>query len=549
VGTLAEDPTAAADDPQADLLERLVRDLERRARLEGDNRRALDAQIADLGEQVGAALEQPVREEAASSSQTSRGPGAAPPRRVAVAFGLALHSAPHFVATIPAPQRDGTVDPREPARRSAQLVPVVSPEVYERSLGLGQWEVDELREEIDRRAGKVLKQIRTVNWLWSFFGLPQGGTGARQGQGGSNALARILMPGTEDSGVELVRRGGHIYLLVDEVRPSPMPALFLPWLAADATLGPTSFQARGVDRGLRNRIARGIGADDDEVAELLEEMVSVLPRSGAAPFLAVDQWRSYGYAVVTDLGTAYTWGDWLIRAMPPDSLEWRSWLKVGPEGLVVKGTPEKVFDALALPRVTAMVRLIYTAMLAALDRDADQVPYEVQPDDIDLYDVPRHMRAVLGPMFAWAGRSSTHKHLARELDRPVEEVTVVMEQVREAWVEHAGISWYGPPGTKTPSIQTLVLEHLIVLHRSLRRMARRAPDPRSEHADLVVLFAAHYLREARLERLWVRSMSDCADGDSRLPPPEDIVGHWFWRSWLRLLDEVELEGGGETGGH
>ncbi|MEZ4239110.1 MAG: hypothetical protein R3F59_23750 [Myxococcota bacterium] len=524
------DDAEASVDAQADLLEGLVRELERRARIEDpENRRALDVHIAELCEQVGLALDQGVRTDT----------GLAPPRRVAVAFGLALHSAPHFAATIPVPARDGTVDPEELPRREADPAPVVSFEVYERALGLGQWEVDELREEIDRRAGKVLKQIRTVNWLWSFFGLPASG---------ANALARILMPGMEDVGVDLVRRGGHLYLLVDDVQPSPLPALFLPWLATDATLGPTSFQARGVDRGLRNRIARGIGADDDEVAELLEEMVSVLPRRGAAPFLQVDQWRSYGYAVVTDLGTAYTWGDWLIRAIPPDSLEWRSWLKLGSEGITVKGTPEKVFDALALPRVTAMVRLMYTSMLASLDRDVEEVDIDVRPEDVDLYDVPRHMRAVLGPMFAWAGRSSTHKHLARELDRPVEEVMVVMEQVREAWVRHAGISWYGPPGTKTPSIQTLVLEHLVVLHRSLRHMLERPSDARADHVDLLLLFAAHYLREARLERLWVRSLSDCADGDSRLPPPEDIVGHWFWRSWQRLLDEIELEGAGETSG-
>jgi hypothetical protein len=511
-------------DPETDPLDQLVRELERRARIEDpEGRLAVDLQIAEFAEQVAIALEPELQTDST----------APPPRRVAIALGLALHSAPHFVATLTHPQRDGTVDIGEPERRMAQLAPVLTPEVYERALALSQWEVDELREEIDRRVGKVLKQIRTVNWLWSFFGLPTSGPAT---------LARILLPGTEDSGVDLVRRGGHVYLLVDGVAPSPLPALFLPWLAADATLSPTSFQARGVDRGLRNRIARGIGADDEEVAELLEEMVSVLPCSEPIPFLHIDQWRSYGYAVVTDLGTAYTWGDWLIRPIPPDGLEWRSWLKVGPTGLAVKGTPEKVFDALALPRVTAMVRLLYTAMLGSLDRDGTSASPGVRTDDVDLYDVPRHMRAVLAPVLAWAGRSSTHNHLAIELDRPVEEVTVVMEQIREAWITHAGISWYGPPGTRTPSIQTLVLEHLIVLHQSLRRLLSRPPDPRAEHADIALLFAAHYLREARLERLWVRSLSDCADGESRLPPPEDIVGHWFWRTWLRLLDEIDNEG-------
>ena len=274
----------------------------------------------------------------------------------------------------------------------------------------------------------------------------------------------------------------------------------------------------------------------------------MLPVHDTAAFLHIDQWRSSGYAVVTDLGTAYTWGDWLLRAIPPDGLEWRSWLKAGPDGLMVKGTPEKVLDALALPRVTAMVRLVYTAMLAGLFRDGDDPDLEVQPEDIGLYDIPNHMRAVFAPMLAWAGHAATHKHLAQELELPVEEVMEYMLYVRAVWDDHAGISWYGPPGSKTPSIQTLILEHLIVLHRSLRQTLRREPDARAPHHDLALLFAAHYLREARLERLWVRSLSDCSDGDSVMPPPEDIVGHWFWRAWLRLLDEVEEESGGETGG-
>lgn len=501
-------------------------------------RRAIDVLIAEIADSVTLALHQPVRVDTELS----------PPRRVSTAMGLALHSAPHFLATLPLPHRDGTVDYGEPSRRSAEFVPVLTNDVYERALGLAQWEVDELREEIDRRAGKVLKQIRTVNWLWSFFGLAEGtlppiGTGETPP---AQTLARILFPGTEDADVDLARRGGHLYLLVDQAAPSPLPALFLPWLAADPNLAPAAFKARGVDKGLRTRIARGVGANDDEVGELLEEMIAILPRRDAGPYLHVDQWRSYGYGVITDLGTPYSAGEWLVRPIPPDGADWRVWLRLGPNGLVVKGTPEKVFDALAMPPVTAMIRLIYAAMLASLDRDGTEMPEGVRPDDVDLYDVPRHMRAALSPLLAWAGKSSTHKHVARELGRPVEEITVVLEQVREAWVAHAATSWYGPPGTKTPSIQTLILEHVICLHQSLRRMLRMEPDPRGEHGDLMLLFCAHYLREARLERLWVRSLSDCVDPDGRIPP-EDIASHWFWRTWLRILDEMDHDAGSTTG--
>lgn len=498
-------------------------------------RRALDVAIAEIADEVALTLQQPVHTDTEAS----------PPRRVAIAMGLALHSAPHFLATLPAPHRAGTVDHGEPSRRSAEFVPVLTNDVYERALGLAQWEVDELREEIDRRAGKVLKQIRTVNWLWSFFGLPEAPVGPDAESPAAQTLARILFPGTEEAEVDIARRGGHLYLLVDQPSVSPLPALFLPWLATDPNLAPAAFKARGVDKGLRTRIARGVGANDDEVGELLEEMVAILPRRDTGPWLHVDQWRSYGYGVITDLGTPYSAGEWLVRPIPPDGADWRIWLRLGPNGLVVKGTPEKVFDALAMPPVTAMIRLLYAAMLASLDRDGHETPEGVRPDDVDLYDIPRHMRAALSPLVAWAGKSSTHKHLARELKRPVEEITVVLEQVRETWVAHAATSWYGPPGTGTPSIQTLILEHVVTLHQSLRRMLRMEPDPRGEHGDLMLLFSAHYLREARVERLWARSLSDCADPDGSIPP-EDIASRWFWRTWLRILDESDHEAGGHT---
>lgn len=506
-----------------------MRDLERRPRLKEEDRElaaAHDRDVAVLLDQVAGALLRPLR---ANREWL-------PPKRVATAMALALHSAPHFVATLPRPTRDGSADPREPARRPADLLPVVTNEVLERALGVGQWEGEELREEVDRRAGKALKQVRTVNWLWSYFG--QGST--------ASTLSRILFPGAAES--DLVRRGGHLYLLVDLPDPPSPYAGWLPWLAPEPTKGGFAFASRTVDKGLRNRIARGVGADDDEVAELLDGMVSLVPRETAAARIHLDQWRSYGYAAVTDLGLSYTAGDWLVRPIPADGADWRAWLRTGPDGLEVKGTPEKVFDALALPRVAAMTRLLYAALLASVDRDGRPGPDGFRAEDVDLYDVPRHVRSVLAPLLAWAGRTATHQHLAKETGRPVEEVGEALERVRDAWVAHAGTSWYGPPGTKVPSIQTLVLEHLVVLAASLRRLLRREPDPRSEHGDLVLLFAAHYLREARLERLWVKSLSECAEDDEgKIPLPEDIVGHWFWRAWLRLLDEAEHDVGSITG--
>jgi hypothetical protein len=513
---------------QTDLLGRLVRELERRPRAEPGLRATLDETVAHLVDEVAAGLVKPVRDSRERPA----------PKRINTAFVFALLSAPHFVAILPRPQRDGTVDPGEPQRRSADLCPVVTNEVIEKALGLAQWEIEELREEVDRRAGKALKSVRTVNWLWSYFAVSAAG---------GQTLGRVLFPG-EDAAADLVRRGGNLYLVAEDRVPTSAHALYLPWLMPQAPEGGRAFSSRAVDKGLRNRIARGVGGDEEEVAELLEGMVAFVPRDGAAEWLRLDQWRTGGYAAVTDLGTPYTAGDWLLRPIAADGADWRAWLRVEEGALVVRGTPERVFDALALPRVAAMVRLVYAALIAAVDRDGRLGSGRTSPEDADLFDVPRHMRAALSPLLAWAGRSSTHKYLAGETGCRVEQVATLLEGVREAWIGHAGTSWYGPPGTKAPSIQTLVLEHLAVVWASLRRLLRADPDPRGEHGDLVLLFAAHYLREARLERLWIKSLSDVVEPDDpgKMPPPEDVAGHWFWCAWSRLLEEIEREGGSTT---
>jgi len=453
------------------------------------------------------------------------------PKRVATAMGLALLSAPHLTGTLPAPSRDGA-EVVEPPRRTPDVPLLISNEVLERSLGVAGWEVDELREEVDRRAGRSLKYLRTANWLWSYF---------RLGEQPTWTLSRVLFPGTPEPGPPLTRRGGQLYLLAEMVPHSPH-ALYLPWLSPDPALCPTSFRSRTVDPSLQSRIGRGIGADEEEVSELLEAMVALVPVSNPAPWLAADQWRADGLAALTDLGPTYAAGDWLLRPVGTDGADWRAWIRVGPEGLKLKNAPEKIFDALALPRISAMARLLYTALLATVHREGTGGEASVRLEDVDLFDVPRHMKAVLAPLHTWVARSSTARHIAKETGRPLEEVSRLLAQIRAAWVNHERSSWCGQPGSRTPSIQTLLLEHLLAMAAGLRTAVRQVPDGRGQHRDLLLLFAAHYLREARLERLWIKSMSDCADEQRKIPPPEDIVGAWFFRALKRVLDEADKDG-------
>jgi hypothetical protein len=482
------------------------------------SRRAVDSELALLAEELAKEVRPPATEALAKPL----------PRRVATAFALALASGPHFAATLANPERDGTVDPGDPPHRSPKLPLVVSNETIERALGLSAWEIDELREEIDRRVGRALKQIRALHWLWTSFSLPDG----------APTLARVLHTAASGEPVDLVRRGGQLALLV-ELPPPPVAAMFLPWLAGDAGAAMPAFDATSVDRALRARIGRGIGAGDAEMIELLDGMVSLLPRRGAAPYLAIDQWRSYGYAAITDLGVAYAAGHDLLRPLHADSADWRDWIVRAEDGHLVLGEPaEQVFDDLAIGRVQDMVRLVYAAILATASSASDAENESVTAAHVDLYDAPRHVAAVLQPLVTWAGRTATHKWIAGELGRPYQEVAALLEEVRNKWIAHMSARWTaGAEGQKRPSVQTLLARHLVGVHASIRRLLRLRPDPRASHRDLVLLFAGHYLREARVERLWIRALSD----DTEPATVDDVTAPWFWPAWLRTLDTRQIE--------
>lgn len=480
-------------------------------------RRTGDPQLAALAEE----LARGVRPPSTTALTTPL------PRRVATAFALALASAPHFASTLAHPERGGTIDPAELPRRSAIPVVTVTNETIERALGMSAWEIDELREEIDRRAGRALKQVRAVQWMWSSFGLPKG----------APTLARVLHPSASGVPVDLVRRGGHLGLLIELPSP-PVATMYLPWLAGEEGAEVPAFDATSVDRALRARIGRGIGAGEEEMVELLDGMVSLLPRSDAGPYLEIDQWRSYGYSAITDLGLRYSTGHDLIRPLHSDSADWREWIGRADDGHLVLGEPaEQVFDDLAIARAQDMVRLVYAAILATASRTSDAASDAVTVSDLDLYDAPRHLEAILQPLVTWASRPATHKWIAGELGRPFPEVATLLDDVRKRWIAHMAARWTAGADERRPSVQTLLVRHLVGVHASIRRLARMRADPRAPHHEMLLLFAAHYLREARLERLWIRALSDDTEPDS----VDDVTARWFWPGWLRILDQRQLE--------
>jgi len=399
----------------------------------------------------------------------------APPRSDAVALALALHTVPHLQVTIPPPE--GAV---------ASGVPQLWPrDALERALGLPLWQLDELRDEVDRRVGAVLLQLRAVQWLWSTEG-----------------LVDRLLPELGREVVDVVRAGGRICVLVAHGAPAPAAALDLPWLAP--ALGATPFRSAGVDPGLKVRLARGIGVALEDVDALLIRVVTVIPAEDAAAWLARDRWRSIGVAQTTDLGARSAAG--LTAPISDDGLELGSWLTVDGAGEIgVSSSAEQVFHALALPRAAALVRALFGATLAMVEAGVAH--------DLAVYDVQAHLRAVLAPLHEWVERPQSAVAVAERLQVAPGRVAARMAEVAQVWDTQAAQVWTARTGR---SIQARILAEVLGVRQSLQ------PGP---HARLLRLFVGHLLSEARLDPLWAAGSALPAGGG---------MGAGFWGAFGRL---------------
>jgi len=455
------------------------------------------------------------------------------PRRAAVAMALALFSQPHLAATFGPGRRDGTVRLDDRPAYPAEAPLVIAPEGMERALGLSRWELDDLREEVDRRAGHALKRDRALSWLWNHFEVY---TGKAAG------LFGVLFPGTPNaSSAQMVRRANRLYAIA-QTPSSPLPSLYLGWLGAEVeghSPPLASFHSRHVDAGLRRQLARGVGGVPWEVDRLLDQMVVLLPESQAQAFLERDQWRVTGHSVLTSLGDDYIGGLRLLRGIERDGLEWTRWLSVLDGEVVVDRNPRTLFDEFALDRAQAVMSHIYAALMARVEQTDRDDPV-LAAEDLDLFDVPRHLRAALQPMLDWARSEDTRAHIAARLRVDRDGVARALDGLADAWEAHMLGRWLAPPtAQRQHTISAILVAHLVATHRGLLRLVHRGPDARWEHRNLALLFVAHYLVEAPIERLWMKTLSDMPhDSSMVLPPPEDIGSTWFWSAWQGVLEEV-----------
>jgi hypothetical protein len=337
----------------------------------------------------------------------------------------------------------------------------------------------------------------------------------------------------------MVRCGSQLYAVTGQDAPPPVETMYLPWIPVDdeKAMHPLrTFTGKYVNAGLRKSLGRSIGASEEETIELLDRMVTVVPRTGCEAFVAHDGWRARGGQAISDLPSPYGACAWLVRPLAPEDVAYTSWLRHRDGKLEVRDV-KAAFDVLALPRVNEMLRQVYGEMLARLQNENPHTALAFSEADGILLDVERHLRGVLDPVIEWARSARTAAYIATSVGVSNEKVARALDDVAREWAGQLDTAWCAPPNEGQPrSVQALITDHLIVTRDTLRRLLARAPDARAPHRDVVLMFAAHWFATAPLERLWADATALPSGQSSSSVDP---IGHWFWPTWIRLLESSE----------
>jgi hypothetical protein len=404
----------------------------------------------------------------------------------------------------------------------------------EKAFSLPQWELDDIREVVDVRVGKTLKQARALHWLWTRFGLPKSNP---------EPMFRVLIPGAKAKlgSVGLIRRGPQLYAVVDQKFPPPVRSLFMNWLPLDheRSFSPLhTFQAKYVDKNLRKAMMRSIGCSEDEVLELLDGMITVIPKKGSTTFLRHDHWRSRAVSAMTGLAHPYTVATWLTEPLTAHDVNWRPWLS-NQNNEALFSNPNDVFDALFLPRARAMMRQLYAQLLAQLELENvshnqdGQVVSSVS--DVHLYHVAGHLRQIAQPLLDWAKSDHIRADISRALELDRDKTDQAFEKLLTSWQKHFETIWSSLDGHEVDgTVQSRITRHLIAVHTSIRRAFHRERTSEWDHRDFVMLFAAHYFAHVPVESLW-------SDQSDDIEIMDHYLGDVFWSLWNKLLNAGEKE--------
>lgn len=425
-----------------------------------------------------------------------------PPHAIAVSMANAVFAQPHMAVTFP----------RGEGARERPFV--IHNEALAVALGIPSWELDDLREEVDRRAGGYLMQVRAVKWLRARFD---------KDREGHCALFRAMFPGSSVMRLREMRFvGARVYVALDNwSNPDPL-STYLGWARPGGSLAPPRFESRYVDVSMRRRMGMSIGGSDEQIRDLFDQMVLMVPSTQIDETARADRWRSEGWAHLTGLGRPPLASASYTLPLIAGQLDHATFFTQVDDKLGLRAVRAS-FDHLALPRMSGATRDMYAAMMAKVL--ADEPALSIR----SIFDVRGNMKAVFEPMLTWASRPSTATHLARNMDTSVGAVKVLLHKVRSDWVSQSRGSWGGVPSEEQPdTVRGIIAAHLASTYGSLMELWAQPPD-RFSHQTLMLLFTADHLQHAPLARLWLPQRG-------LLPSPEDIVGKWFWHCWQRILD-------------
>lgn len=434
-----------------------------------------------------------------------------PPRAVALAMAQAIFSAPHLSRTLSV------------YTTASEHVVFHPSEALAEALGLSELQLEEVRNEIDLKVAQVLRRSRVLHWLWHRAGNPRVQP---------DPLFHMLFPGAVGPTADhFSYRGNRLYAVVDQPHPPPPEALYLQWLPGQerwTCVPDTHFHSRYLDPALTTTIGRAVGMEPAAIASVLDDMVCTVPLADEDAFTMRDRWRNEGWAELTGLGVPTPGSAWLTLPLAADAVDPEGWIAVQEEGLVLQA-PARVFDRLAMTRLTAMMHGLYAELCARLlaGRKLDAV------DQSWIFDLDPYIQRVLQPLLDWAASPSTRAVIADVLQVDRDHVGAALAKVREGWLKQARTSWGGAPTPERPyTVQGILAAHLAATQASLSSAYHRPPDARADHHRILLLFFASYMQQASLGRLW-------RPVDGKVPPVEDVVGTWFWPTWSRVLDAVD----------
>jgi len=448
------------------------------------------------------------------------------PRKVGQAMACAALAQPHLSSTC------GTQFSRSSAPFSIDPLPASDPpliapsDTLQHALSIPIWQLDELRDLIDRRVSIRLLESRCLQWMWTFF----------KAEKHPKRLASLLIPdlSAPHLDVQLVCRENQLYILVPETAKRSPIELYLPW-ETPSSEQQTRFDKHYVDPQLLETMARTHGLTLQRAQHLLQQTVSVIPAEQADRFIHYDNWRARGLGSLTDL-IPRTSNERSWHAIPTlQDLRWKKWIRTLNDGtLKLQASADHVFDILATPRATDMTRALHCAIVA-LAEDTGFETSERVGLQLAVLDVERHLRRCLSPLIQWASSDEARAEIAAQTGCDLQQIVhPFMDHVMNAWTERMQAHWVGRPESSEPCFKSTLLVHLLSLRSALQHVLLVPPDARGTHGDMVRLFCGFLYADAPIQDLWTPSSTTPQGQHSGAA--EDILSQWFFGTWARVLD-------------